>query len=114
MGDDGDVWCRASARVQEQCSEMPSAKRYEGIVTWFRGSFGWIQCSEIKNDIFLHKIDCVKKVSNSYERPKQGDTITFHLSTDEKGGPKAIDARIHVNDTNGTEAIDVREYLRTR
>lgn len=87
-------------------------KRYEGIVKYFRGSFGWIQCSEIPNDIFLHKRDCVKKIGHSHERPKQWDKITFQLSTDEKGDPKAIEARIHVNDTE--EVIDVREYFRRR
>merc|ERR1719210_263643 len=97
----------------------PDVKRYEGIVKYFRGSFGWIQCPEISAkyrgcDIFLHKQDCVKKVGDRQVQPKQNDKITFQLSTDEKGNPKAIAARIHVNDTKDIETIDANEFFHTR
>jgi len=96
-----------------------SKKRYEGTVKYFRGSFGWIQCPEISakysgHDIFLHKQDCINKVGDSHEQPKQWDKITFQLSTDMNGNPKAIKARIQVDTTKNIGTIDPRDFFRQR
>mmetsp|Transcript_107272 Transcript_107272/g.201918 ORF Transcript_107272/g.201918 Transcript_107272/m.201918 type:complete len:341 (+) Transcript_107272:60-1082(+) len=59
-----------------------------GIVKYFRGSFGWVVSSEASfhhcsNDIFVHISDCNFK-------PKQWDLVSFELTTDIKGDPKAV------------------------
>jgi len=70
--------------------------RYHGVVKHFRGSFGWIACTEVArkycgSDVFLHKLDC-----NTI--PRHGDRLSFCLTRDDKGNPKAVKAVIaHVD-----------------
>lgn len=67
-------------------------KRYEGIVKYFRGSFGWVVCELLASryagaDVFIHKRDCDAI-------PKQGDSVTFVLDIDYKGNPKGSAVKI--------------------
>ncbi|CAK9042409.1 Ankyrin repeat domain-containing protein 17 [Durusdinium trenchii] len=67
--------------------ESDSNDRHEGIVKFFRGSFGWVRCSDVAQkigdrDIFLHKNQL-----NSV--PTAGDVVEFKLVVDAKGQPKA-------------------------
>merc|ERR1712232_161026 len=69
-----------------------SAKRYEGLVKYFRGSFGWLESEEVANkypdaDIFVHVNDCDF-------RPRQLDKVSFQLTEDHHGNPKAVSVGI--------------------
>eukprot|EP00913_Durusdinium_trenchii_P001896 g1755.t1 len=77
--------------------ESDSNDRHEGIVKFFRGSFGWVRCSDVAQkigdrDIFLHKNQL-----NSV--PTAGDVVEFKLVVDAKGQPKAEDAVVVKGDT---------------
>merc|ERR1712151_414901 len=85
------------AREKSVVVSMPvNETRYEGIVTWFRGSYGWLESTEVaakypRRYIFVHVNDCDSK-------PKQGDMMNFQLSLDVPAGlrneqVKAIRAR---------------------
>merc|ERR1739845_182271 len=68
------------------------AKRYRGWVKYWRGSFGWITSPDVAEmypdmDVFLHKRDCDTL-------PKRLESVSFLLTVDEKGNPKAMDARV--------------------
>ncbi|CAE8617871.1 unnamed protein product, partial [Polarella glacialis] len=63
-----------------------------GTVKTFKGSFGWLSCSEVAEqyggrDVFLHK-----NVLNAV--PAIGSTVAFRLVLDAKGQPKAEDAMV--------------------
>eukprot|EP00438_Fugacium_kawagutii_P005107 Skav212218 [mRNA] locus=scaffold862:48032:56864:+ [translate_table: standard] len=67
-------------------------ERLQGVVKFFRGSFGWLTCADAKyakqigdRDIFLHKNQL-----NSV--PTIGAVVEFKLVVDAKGQPKAEDA----------------------
>merc|ERR1719189_3089427 len=83
----------AAEAVKAQPAAVPiSQKRYEGIVKYFRGAFGWVVCEELSAvyrgfDVFLHKRDCDAV-------PKQNDKVSFRLCLDDLGNPKGVDARL--------------------
>jgi hypothetical protein len=92
------------------------AKRYHGVIKYFRGSFGWISSVEVAAmypgmDVFLHKKHCCGV-------PKQSEIVSFHLAEDEKGNPKAEDARIEAEDKPPSPkkltAICARDFFRER
>merc|ERR1712181_58622 len=67
-------------------------KRYHGVVRYWRGSFGWVASKEVADlypdcDVFLHKTDCDAA-------PKRFENVSFDLSFDDRGNPKAVDARL--------------------
>merc|ERR1719189_695372 len=74
----------AAEAVQAQSAAVPiSQKRYEGIVKYFRGAFGWVVCEEVSAmyqgfDVFLHKRDCDVV-------PRQSDRVSFRLCLDDQG-----------------------------
>jgi cold shock CspA family protein len=73
-------------------SEPRSKTRYEGNIKYFRGSYGWVYSPDVQKefggaDVFLHVNDC-----GDGFRPRQGDAVTFQLSKDQKGNPKAVQA----------------------
>merc|ERR1712048_267926 len=84
------------ARGKPVVSTPVNETRYEGIITWFRGSYGWLESTEVAAKysgryIFVHVNDCDSK-------PKQGDMMNFQLSLDVPAGlrneqVKAIRAR---------------------
>jgi len=87
-------------------SEPLSEKRYEGIVKWFRGTYGWVYSADAQQqyasrDVFLHINDCCDDF-----RPKQGDAVSFLLSQDREGNPKAVRAR------PPPVMIDAREWFK--
>jgi len=66
--------------------------KYQGVVKWFRGSFGWIACAALAKkhqgrDVFLHKLDCD-------HAPKLADKVSFQLAWDDRGNLKAVQAQI--------------------
>merc|ERR1712032_1772914 len=88
-------------------SEPVSKTRYEGQIKWFRGTYGWVYSPDLQKqcdgaDVFLHINDC-----GDGFRPRQGDAVTFLLSNDAKGNPKAVQARPPV-------MIDAREWFEKR
>merc|ERR1712232_351763 len=74
-------------------TEIPiDSKRYDGVVTWSRGSMAWIRCKELMArfpgyDVFLHKNNCDVM-------PKQKEQVYFRLALDPNGNPKALQATI--------------------
>jgi len=71
---------------------LMEGSRYQGTVKAFRGSFGWLSCSEVAEkcggrDTFLHK-----NVLNTI--PVVGSTVDFCLNFDAKGNPKASEAKL--------------------
>merc|ERR1712232_1302226 len=74
-------------------SEIPiDSKRYEGVVWWSRGSMAWISCKALAArfpgyDVFLHKNNCDAM-------PKQKERVSFRLTLDLNGNPKALRATI--------------------
>lgn len=84
--------------------------RYHGIVKYFRGSFGWITCATVSAkfhglDVFLHKRDCDAA-------PKLGDRVSFALTVDERGNPKAAEAR--VEPPASSVAVSARDWFAQR
>merc|ERR1712232_666642 len=60
------------------CSPI-NAKVYQGVVTWFRGSYGWLDCEAVAADyphchVMIHKNDCRDF------KPKFGDRVFFRLA----------------------------------
>jgi antitoxin component of MazEF toxin-antitoxin module len=81
-------------------------KRYTGIVSWFRGSYGWVDCVEVKANYnglhtFLHSNDCDFN-------PRQGDEVEFRLALDNKGNPKAVNA------TQAKAPVNARDWFAAR
>merc|ERR1712232_1516451 len=88
-------------------SEIPvDSKRYDGVVTWSRGTMAWISCKELvarfppqkpgcyvwfgserlpDYHVFLHKNNCDVM-------PKQWDHVSFRLALDPNSNPKALQA----------------------
>lgn len=88
--------------------------RLQGVVKWFRGSFGWIACPDVAKmhgvcDVFLHKLQC-----NGI--PKLGDNVSFLLTWDDKGNPKAAEAQIVEPPKLSAEPtrISARDYFTAR
>merc|ERR1712008_562131 len=94
-------------------SRPVDAKRYQGVVSWFRGSYGWLQSPEFaarypNRVIFLHVNDCDSK-------PRQGDKLSFQVSDDVKPEfrnqqVKAVCAR-QVHDE---ACINARDFIQQR
>mmetsp|Transcript_80112 Transcript_80112/g.126565 ORF Transcript_80112/g.126565 Transcript_80112/m.126565 type:complete len:514 (+) Transcript_80112:16-1557(+) len=87
---------------------IKSSGPHKGIVKWFRGSYGWIDCSEVKTahndcDIFLHVSDCNFK-------PRQGQEVDFFLTFDDRGNPKAV----RVTQAKAVKIISGRDYFAAR
>lgn len=87
---------------------IKSSGPYRGIVKWFRGSYGWIDCSEVNTahndfDIFLHVSDCNFK-------PRQGHEVDFFLTFDDRGNPKAV----RVTQATVVEITSGRDYFAAR
>lgn len=66
-------------------------KRYAGTVSWFRGSYGWVSCTEVNKSCnvdrtFLHINDCDFN-------PRQGNEVEFCLALDSRGNPKAVNVK---------------------
>jgi len=78
-------------------------KWYQGVVKWFRGSYGWIVCEQaVKGkDIMVHKNDCDFK-------PKQGDEICFQFMTNGQGDAQALKAK------RPPSTIDAKDWFRAR
>lgn len=91
-------------------SRPVNAKRYQGVVSWFRGSYGWLQSPEVaarypNRVIFLHFNDCDSQ-------PRQGDKLSFQVSEDVKPEfrnqqVKAVCAR-KVHDE---ACVDARDFI---
>merc|ERR1739845_295021 len=81
-----------TTEVGDALPAEPSLKRYHGVVKYWRGSFGWITSPEVADmypamDVFMHKKDCESV-------PKRFCNVSFLLALDEKGNPKAVEARV--------------------
>jgi len=72
---------------QMQCTVPRQTTAYHGVVISVRGAFGRIACRAVDGEILLHKSDCDQK-------PKCGDEVTFFLSANDRGYPKAVEAKI--------------------
>lgn len=73
---------------------------YDGWVTWSRGSMAWLCCEALAStyplrsvgrgpgcNVFLHRNDCTVM-------PKQYARVSFRLTLDASGNPKAIQATV--------------------
>lgn len=86
-------------------SEPINKGKYTGRVSWFRGSYGWVDCAEITTQYnglhaFLHSNDCDFK-------PRQGDEVEFLLALDNKGNPKAVNAK----QAKAPQVINARDWF---
>merc|ERR1712038_853330 len=97
----------AAKVVKAQPAAVPvSQKRYQGIVEYFRGSYGRVVCEEVSamyrgfDYVFLHKTKCDF-------RPRQWDKVSFRLVLDDKGNPQGADARLVVE----PERVSARDYF---
>jgi len=68
-------------------SSPVSKHQYEGVVTWFRGTWGWIDSTEVTKmypdcNVYVHINDCDF-------RPRQWDRVCFQLA-EADGKPKAV------------------------
>jgi hypothetical protein len=99
--------------------EAADAKeRFEGVVKWSRGCMAWIECAALAwkysgRDVFLHKNDCLGNVL-----PKQWENVSFELTLDDQGNPKALRARAateaNVEEQPAPVVIDARDVFRER
>jgi len=83
-------------------SEPQSEMWYEGIISWFRGTYGWIECAALKarypaiqpdRHIFLHWNDISWKDCDAHFRPQQHGKMAFQLAPGTNGNPKAVNVR---------------------
>jgi len=106
----------SSQKKRVVVSRPVDAKQYQGVVSWFRGSYGWLQSAEVaarypNHMIFLHVNDCDSK-------PRQGDKLSFQVSDDVKPDlrnqqVKAVCAR-RVHDEACINARDFMGKTRTQ
>jgi len=98
---------------REVVSKPTDKKRYTGRVSWFRGSYGWVDCAEITTkyngaQAFLHINDCDVKL-------RQGDEVEFCLALDYRGNPKAVSANkveaATVKQVKNVEPINARDWF---
>jgi len=82
-----------SSEAEPAAEIRNSTQDYCGVVTWFRGSFGWITCNSLPArfagdpDVFVHKNDCEF-------RPRQHDRVRFFLMENDLGKPQALQVRL--------------------
>lgn len=79
---------------------------YQGIVTQFRGSYGFVYCEKAAAlfpgiDMMVHKNDCDF-------RPRQGDEIRFQLAENQHGNPQAVKV------TRTPLQMDARDWFKAR
>jgi hypothetical protein len=97
---------RWTCKTKEVSLKAVSRKSYEGVVQWFRGSYGWIACEKLAADhpdlsfdvtirpkqhapelqfcgLLVHK-------SDSDFKPAQGDKVSFVLALNDQGKPQAM------------------------
>merc|ERR1739848_243810 len=77
---------------------------YQGVVTWFRGSYGWLSCEAVSAeytdiDIMVHKNDC------SF-RPRLGDKVCFRLALNDRRRPQAVRVKMETD-----QRINARDWF---
>jgi len=89
----------ADGKQKRSCRTEPASlneRRYKGMIKYFKGSFGWLECRACAadfpdldaRDIYVHKNDCTWDVK--HRRPSQWAVVTFRLAVDDRGNPKAM------------------------
>lgn len=94
---------QGSAKVTVSLTPI-GGRVYKGVVTWFRGSYGWISCEAIAAeypgcDVMVHKNDC-------NFRPRQDDLVQFRLALNGSGHPQAFDVAKHCE-----KVINARDWF---
>merc|ERR1711976_367098 len=84
-----------------------SEKTYNGRITFFRGTYGWVDCAEVQQkhngrQVHLHKSDCVGNF-NPRQCVRDWTLIVFQLAYDPQGNPKAVNAQICSGSRDQTE-----------
>merc|ERR1711920_554585 len=87
-----------------------STKWFHGVVTWSRGSLGWVDCRELREDFperntFLHRSEW-----NGSTMPRKHDRIMFRLEVGSDGNPKAVQAKPEVSETEAPQRLTLAEY----
>jgi cold shock CspA family protein len=104
------------AETAPTCQETILSGPHKGIVKWFRGSYGWVDCAEVKAkysdcDIFLHMNDCDFK-------PRQGDAVDFFVAPGDMGNPKAVRVTqakaVQMAKEKAVEMTNGRDYFAAR
>merc|ERR1712232_1283482 len=95
-----------SSPVEVTTGREAAGRRYHGVVKWWRGSWGWLECRHAPakwhgRDIFLHKMDC-KGVA-----PGRGDCVSFCLTSDDRGNPKAVEAQVEGPPASSEEVVKI-------
>jgi len=72
-----------------------NANIYQGLVKWFRGSYGWLVCKSLTADypgcdVLVHKSECDFK-------PRLGDRVCFRLAVNHLGHPQAVKVTMRLN-----------------
>merc|ERR1712137_732753 len=95
-----------------------SEKTYNGRITFFRGTYGWVDCAEVQQrhngrQVHLHKSDCVGNF-NPRQCVRDWTLIVFQLAYDPQGNPKAVNAQIcssSLDQTEDSKTIKVEDRI---
>lgn len=87
-------------------------KVYQGVVTWFRGSYGWIVSEAVAIDypgcdIMVHKNDCNHKLC-------QGSSVCFRLALNDLGNPQAVKVSKPADVINARDWFSARDSQRLK
>ncbi len=68
---------------------------YKGTVIFFlpKLGYGFLQCSALKSDIFLHFSDIIMK-DGGFKTVKKDDIVQFEVGQNLAGEPKAINVQV--------------------
>jgi len=92
--DSDAAWPRGSTKAPMVLTPI-NADVHQGVVKWFRGSYGFLVCESVTADypgcdVLLHKNECDFK-------PRQGDRVQFCLALTNLGNPQAVKVAMHGN-----------------
>lgn len=68
---------------------------YKGTVVFFLNKlgYGFVQCNELKSDIFLHFSDIIMK-DGGFKTVKKNDVVQFEIGKNLAGEDKAINVQV--------------------
>ena len=74
---------------------MEPKRQYTGIVTNWKGTYGFIHCDDLPSDVFVHYSEIIEEGgSHGYKRLQKGALVSFEA----------------IRGDRGLEAVKVRNY----